>query len=92
MSESMRTHLQLICSSGECGLIRGFVSLTIAPGGVGKTALLVLDIGEDKTKYILFITTLQQRRTTGAGYIPATTLLATRKLGESSAKYLHFAA
>ncbi len=24
-------------------LIRGFVSLTIAPGGVGKTALLVLD-------------------------------------------------
>ena len=24
-------------------LIRGFVSLTIAPGGVGKTALLVMD-------------------------------------------------
>ena len=27
----------------ERHLIRGFVSLTIAPGGVGKTALLVLD-------------------------------------------------
>ena len=30
------------------------MSLTIAPGGVAKTAVLVLDIGEDKTKYILF--------------------------------------